>query len=360
MQKVKDDTLKKRFPTEAEVLEDEDHNIEERISKAKGENATVLALTFCKMRELSRSIFDMEGLRELNVHKNLLTELPEELGRLVNLTTLNVSDNLLVSLPASVGSLKHLTEIDASTNKIASVPAEVGGLRALERFRLDFNELAAFPAGVCGIPTLKELYILENPHLSSFPPKEELAAFTSLQLTADNHPLLLRQWESYRTDLPGVQVTWHKIYPDKIYSFSPEHNLFLGSLRSVQNASVYGHLGITHVVTCGKNMHIALEKDMRQLELDLDDEDSEDVASLFESVIKFVDEGLSTGSVIIHCFAGVSRSATMTTMYLMQRLRRPVDEILALVKASRPAINPNPGFMRQLLEYEEQLGIIVD
>lgn len=32
-----------------------------------------------------------------------------------------------------------------------------------------------------------------------------------------------------------------------------------------------------------------------------------------------------------------------------------VDEALKLAKEQRPKINPNPGFLKQLREYEEEL-----
>ena len=39
----------------------------------------------------------------------------------------------------------------------------------------------------------------------------------------------------------------------------------------------------------------------------------------FESSFAFIDEHLESGNVLIHCFAGVSRSATILAAYLMRK-----------------------------------------
>ncbi|KAI8074797.1 protein-tyrosine phosphatase-like protein [Gongronella butleri] len=57
-------------------------------------------------------------------------------------------------------------------------------------------------------------------------------------------------------------------------------------------------------------------------------------------------------AVLVHCMAGVSRSATVVTAYLMQRDRLRFREALARIKRERPFINPNEGFLHQLRLYE--------
>ena len=52
--------------------------------------------------------------------------------------------------------------------------------------------------------------------------------------------------------------------------------------------------------------------------------------------------------VLIHCQAGVSRSVTILTAYLMAANGWKVDETLERIRHLRPQINPNPGFMRAL------------
>jgi len=63
----------------------------------------------------------------------------------------------------------------------------------------------------------------------------------------------------------------------------------------------------------------------------------------------------SFGAVLVHCFAGKSRSTTILLSYLMRSQRWSLDKAYAHVKAVRPAIAPNPGFVTQLRELEAKL-----
>lgn len=58
------------------------------------------------------------------------------------------------------------------------------------------------------------------------------------------------------------------------------------------------------------------------------------------------------GRVLVHCVAGVSRSATMVVGYLMHSTGASLNEAMRFVRKRR-FIEPNEGFMMQLAELEE-------
>ncbi|KAI8038949.1 dual specificity protein phosphatase 19 [Drosophila gunungcola] len=65
--------------------------------------------------------------------------------------------------------------------------------------------------------------------------------------------------------------------------------------------------------------------------------------------LEFIDEARrSQGCVLVHCNAGVSRSASVVIGYLMQRRDMCYEDAYNLVKSWRPCIQPNAGFMQQL------------
>ncbi|XP_017028717.1 dual specificity protein phosphatase 19 [Drosophila kikkawai] len=67
--------------------------------------------------------------------------------------------------------------------------------------------------------------------------------------------------------------------------------------------------------------------------------------------IEFIEEArrqTPQGCVLVHCNAGVSRSASVVIGYLMQRRDMSAEDAYNLVKSWRPCIQPNAGFMRQL------------
>ena len=60
----------------------------------------------------------------------------------------------------------------------------------------------------------------------------------------------------------------------------------------------------------------------------------------------------SGGRVLVHCQAGISRSATICLAYLMHTQRVKLDEAFDFVKQRRQVISPNLAFMGQLLQFE--------
>lgn len=61
------------------------------------------------------------------------------------------------------------------------------------------------------------------------------------------------------------------------------------------------------------------------------------------------------GRTLVHCVAGVSRSATLCMIYLVKHERMTLRQAYHYVKSARPVIKPNLGFWRQMIAYERKL-----
>uniref|UniRef100_A0A0N4ZUD4 Protein-tyrosine-phosphatase n=1 Tax=Parastrongyloides trichosuri TaxID=131310 RepID=A0A0N4ZUD4_PARTI len=61
------------------------------------------------------------------------------------------------------------------------------------------------------------------------------------------------------------------------------------------------------------------------------------------------------GKTLVHCVAGVSRSATLVIVYLMKYERMNLRQAYEYVKAKRPIIRPNVGFWKQMVAYEKKI-----
>lgn len=57
----------------------------------------------------------------------------------------------------------------------------------------------------------------------------------------------------------------------------------------------------------------------------------------------------------MHCFAGISRSATICIAYLMLTEGFSMHQALEYTRCKRPCVSPNFNFMGQLLSFEHQL-----
>jgi hypothetical protein len=61
------------------------------------------------------------------------------------------------------------------------------------------------------------------------------------------------------------------------------------------------------------------------------------------------------GAVLVHCAAGVSRSATVVIAYLVQHAGMSLRDAALAVKSQRPIAYPNAGFWRTLLAFEREV-----
>lgn len=81
----------------------------------------------------------------------------------------------------------------------------------------------------------------------------------------------------------------------------------------------------------------------------MDDSPTQDLVSNLPDALNFISWQLEKGhTVLVHCAAGISRSASVVIAYLMMTYDMPFRAAYGYVKARRPIINPNPGFMHQL------------
>nr|CAB3490840.1 unnamed protein product [Digitaria exilis] len=91
----------------------------------------------------------------------------------------------------------------------------------------------------------------------------------------------------------------------------------------------------------------------------LRDTEEENLLDHLEPCLDFVDEGRKVGNVLVHCFAGVSRSASIIVAYLMRSEQKSLEEALESLKEINELACPNDGFLDQLKLFEE-MGFKVD
>lgn len=82
------------------------------------------------------------------------------------------------------------------------------------------------------------------------------------------------------------------------------------------------------------------------------DHDSQKLQEHLQPSITFIKENLEHGGVLVHCGAGISRSAAVVTAYLMHHFDVSCDIALSMVQAARHFVEPNDGFMQQLRAFQ--------
>ncbi|XP_061623618.1 dual specificity protein phosphatase 2 [Phyllopteryx taeniolatus] len=128
--------------------------------------------------------------------------------------------------------------------------------------------------------------------------------------------------------------------------------LFLGSAVHSSRRETLTSAGITAVLNVSSCPNF-FEGELQYLRLTVEDTLAADIRACFSTAIAFIDAvKLGGGRVLVHCQAGISRSATICLAYLMRTRRVRLDEAFEFVKQRRQVISPNLGFMGQLLQFE--------
>ncbi|KAI0251779.1 protein-tyrosine phosphatase-like protein [Lactifluus subvellereus] len=131
--------------------------------------------------------------------------------------------------------------------------------------------------------------------------------------------------------------------------------LYLTCLATARDVVQLANLGITHVVSViEKAPTFPSTFPLRTLHVSLSDCDDKDILTHLPTTTSFIRDALAesrTNRVLVHCFMGISRSATVVCAYLIATREMTPDEALAAVRAVRAIVRPNGGFMSQLQEY---------
>ncbi|KAM7017884.1 dual specificity protein phosphatase 2 [Tautogolabrus adspersus] len=129
--------------------------------------------------------------------------------------------------------------------------------------------------------------------------------------------------------------------------------LFLGSAIHASRRETLKAAGITAVLNVSSTCPNFHEGEFQYLRITVEDSLAADIRACFSTAIAFIDSvKQSGGRVLVHCQAGISRSATICLAYLMHTQRVRLDEAFDFVKQRRQVISPNLAFMGQLLQFE--------
>jgi dual specificity phosphatase 12 len=83
------------------------------------------------------------------------------------------------------------------------------------------------------------------------------------------------------------------------------------------------------------------------------DAPQQNIVQYFDETFQYIHGILENDErVLVHCVAGVSRSATIITAYLMRLKQIRFKAALAMLKRVRPFVSPNDGFLEQLRLYQ--------
>jgi atypical dual specificity phosphatase len=95
---------------------------------------------------------------------------------------------------------------------------------------------------------------------------------------------------------------------------------------------------------------------VESIKLFLDDTPYALINVYFDRISEKIHDHLNRGGrAVIHCVLGVSRSTSLVLAYLMKYKNMSLKHAFEMVSSKRPCVRPNPGFWRQLIDYEKRI-----
>ena len=129
------------------------------------------------------------------------------------------------------------------------------------------------------------------------------------------------------------------------------NRIFLGNHLDAKNGDFLKRNNIQMVI----NVAVEVPKPnypfpMLYYKFNLNDIPEQSLYPYIHIIYKLINDFITNndGNILIHCYAGISRSTSLLIAYLMLKYNVPYEEAYDFVKLKRPIINPNTGFVKQL------------
>ena len=139
------------------------------------------------------------------------------------------------------------------------------------------------------------------------------------------------------------------------------NRVFLGNEDNARDLDLLQSYAITHVISLTQSVYHPGK--LIYYPINIDDSPLANIYQYFEPCVEFINSALDAPSsadgqnILVHCAAGVSRSASIVIAYLMSAQRVDYETALGIVRADRHYVCPNEGFVLQLRQWQMALGI---
>jgi Leucine-rich repeat (LRR) protein len=120
------------------------------------------------INEIPNDIGNLVNLKKLILNTQNLSVIPESIGNLIHLEYLDIKGNNIQIIPESIGNLIHLKHLCINNNNLTSLPESIGKLINLEYLDIKNNDLTSLPESIGNLVNLKHLHI-DNNNLKSLP-----------------------------------------------------------------------------------------------------------------------------------------------------------------------------------------------
>uniref|UniRef100_A0A3Q0KMW0 protein-serine/threonine phosphatase n=1 Tax=Schistosoma mansoni TaxID=6183 RepID=A0A3Q0KMW0_SCHMA len=131
-------------------------------------------------------------------------------------------------------------------------------------------------------------------------------------------------------------------------------HVLLGTSFNASNRDELKRLNVTHILNVTREVDNFFPGDKFEYKnIRIYDDEQSTLLPYWEETHRFINEAKIMGTrCLVHCKMGISRSASTVIAYAMKENNWDLKTALSYVKARRPCVQPNPGFMRELHTYQ--------
>lgn len=134
------------------------------------------------------------------------------------------------------------------------------------------------------------------------------------------------------------------IIPDKLYL---TNYIGASNLDALLSNNITHIINITDIIE--NYFETNTENNFTYLKIPIPDALHINITEYLKTTNKFIDNAIANGGrVLVHCFAGKSRSASIVIGYIMEKEKMAFQQALDFVLQKRPCIDPNLAFCAQL------------
>lgn len=135
-------------------------------------------------------------------------------------------------------------------------------------------------------------------------------------------------------------------------------HLYLGNAQNSLSKTQLEKLQIKYILNIAKECKNQFLNEFVYKKYPFIDEEFENIQDSFQDTFEFIETARKSESrMLVHCFMGMSRSSSIVIAYLMKLNQWNFNKSFEFVKKKRPIIDLNPGFKKQLIEYEKHLNL---
>ncbi|EAR95187.1 dual specificity phosphatase domain protein (macronuclear) [Tetrahymena thermophila SB210] len=129
-------------------------------------------------------------------------------------------------------------------------------------------------------------------------------------------------------------------------------SLYLGNYEVSQNPVFFEKNQIQNILIVASDLKISFKK-KNYFQINVIDNEDELIIKHWPSCVQFIQE--SQGNTLVHCLAGMSRSASTVMAYAMFKENLTSEKSMKKISKLHIDSNPNTGFLKQLEFWDEIL-----